>query len=218
MVKVRQCQPDTDIASLLGISDLGGWWGRLQPCKEDNKHTTAVLTAPSEEAQKLLEVGHLVDNGRVLAVVPVDSTVAMENERTVLLVGTSKLHAKHKEKGRSLTELSLLKTNRSGNPPIQAITLVELAGGRAGHSAYALMRHAEDIKGLCPVKDTDSDTVLEWADLNHKDMCENAWNGKNMSNHVPNIVALNTNLRQQAKQERRSEEKGDVIQNKPAPS
>ena len=216
MVKIRQCQLDTDIANLLAINDLGGWWGKLQPCKVGNKHTTAILTAPSEEeAQTLLEIGHLVDNGRTLAAVPADSPVTGENERTVLLVGINKLQAKHKEKGRKLTELSLLKTLTSAGLPIQAITLVELAGGRTGHSAFVLMKNAEDLKSLHPIKDTDSDTTLKWADLKNKNnICEKCLEWEEHEKSCPKHPDNKHKFATANETKKRAEEKGNIIQNR----
>ena len=180
-VKVRQCRANTSIEDLLAINDLAGWCGKLQPPRENGKSTTAILTAPTErDAQELLEIGHLLDNGNVLAVVPYESTIEDENKRTVLLVGINKLQQYLKSKGQKLTELSLLKTLKAAGYPVQATKMIELPGDRTGHSAFVLTKTPESVDKLHPLKDTESGIILRWANLAEKSkICDKCleWEG-----------------------------------------
>lgn len=180
-IKVRQCRANTNIEDLLAINDLAGWWGKLQPPRENGKSTTAILTAPTErEAQELLEIGYLLDNGNVLAVIPLDSTIEEENKRTVLLVGVNKLQQHLKSNGKKLTELSLLRTLNGAGFRAQATKMIELPGERVGHSAFVLMKTLESTDNLRPLKDTESGLILRWAKLvNKSNICEKCleWEG-----------------------------------------
>ena len=173
IVKIRQCPIDANLRDLMAINDLGGWRGSMLTPRNGCKHTTAILNAPSvEEAEKLLEKGYVVENGKVLAVVPGNSSPQEENLRTVLLVGVNKVNEAHKKMGGKLIELGLLKALRNAGCPIQALKFVDLEGDRIRHSAYVLIRKAEYIEDLQPIKDTTSGVTLKWTSLdNHGKIC-----------------------------------------------
>ena len=173
IVKIRQCPIDANLRDLMAINDLGGWRGSMLTPRNGCKNTTAILNAPSvEEAEKLLEKGYVVENGKVLAVVPGNSSPQEENLRTVLLVGVNKVNEAQKKMGGKLIELGLFKALHNAGCPIQALKLVDLEGDRIRHSAYVLIRKAEYIQDLQPIKDTTSGVTLKWTSLdNHGKIC-----------------------------------------------
>ena len=120
------------------------------PKTENSKRTSAFLRAPSKEAaEKLLEQGHLIDNGHILAVVPSNSTPAEEDERTVLLLGINKVSKAMWNRAESLSEQALLKALVKANYPVQALHFVELEGeGRIGHAAFVLLKHPRKQRTL----------------------------------------------------------------------
>ena len=124
-LKVRQYPIDTDVADLLAMNGLEKWRGHMYaPKTEKSKKTSAFLRAPSKEvAEKLLEQGYLLDNGKVLGVVPSNSTPAEEDERTVLLLGTNKVSKAMWNRGESLSEQALLTALNKANYPVQAYIL-----------------------------------------------------------------------------------------------
>ena len=165
-LKVRQCPPDTEIADLLAVNGLEAWRGHIFAPKVTGKKTTALIKAPNkEEADRLLEQGYIVDNGRVLAVVPSNSTHEEENLRTVLLVGVNRVSEAMRKKGGKLSELALLMALTKAAYPAQALNFIEMDGGRIGHVAFVLLRSAGQEQSLLPFKDATSDTTLKWASL-----------------------------------------------------
>ena len=154
-VKVRQWPVDADIEHVILLNDMLGWYGKVFPPRGNQKHTSAILKAPTEiEAKRLLEKGYIVSNGKLLAVVPEDSTREEEEKRTVLLVGINKANAKLKNDGGRLTELGLLKSLRSNGYPIQSLKFVYHDENRIGHSAYILLRKPTAAKDLQPYQDS----------------------------------------------------------------
>ena len=180
-VKIRQCPIDTDISKLMILNDLVGWKGKLWIPKENKKRTTAILTAPTEaDALKLLERNYLVDNGRVLSIVPGNYYLQDEDARTVLLVGVNKVNDALRKAGSSLTELALLMTLMQHHYPVQALNFAELERGKIGHSAFVRIKKPEQISNLQPFKDIASGATLKWTCLeNHKKICNNclSWEG-----------------------------------------
>ena len=51
-VKIRQWPTNGDIEHIILLNDLLGWYGKVFPPKNNQKHTTAILKAPSERRQR----------------------------------------------------------------------------------------------------------------------------------------------------------------------
>ena len=163
-LKARQIPTGANIADLLAINGLEKWRGHMLPTKENAKKTTAILRAPNvEELDKILKKGYLVDNGKILPIVPGGSRAEDENQRTVLLVGTNKVEEIIKKQGGIMSELALLKTLISAGYQIQALNFIELGQNRIGHIAYVMLKTQTDAKQLTPFTDATSGVTLVWA-------------------------------------------------------
>lgn len=173
-VKIRQWPVQADIEQIMSLNELLGWHGKVYPTRPGKKYTTAILKAPSEiEAAKLLEKGHIVDNGNLMAVVPSDSTRESEEQRTILMVGINKTQEKLLKAGNKLTEIGLLKSLVKNGYPIQSLKLVAYDQSRIGHSAYVLMRSPTPANEIPPFQDSISGTIIKWAEVAEYDkICE----------------------------------------------
>lgn len=177
-VKIRQWPIDTDTEHTMLINGLLGWFGKIFPPKSKKNYTTALLKAPSEsEAKKLLDKGYIISNGKLLPVVPENSTREEEQKRTVLLVGINKAQSiLNRENGR-LTEIGLLKSLVNNGYPIQSLKLVQYDEKRIGHSAYVLLKQPIPAKDLPPFLDNTTNTVIKWAEVADYDkICEKCLN------------------------------------------
>ena len=192
-VKVRQCPIEMDIRELIITNRLEGWKGSMFPQRIGSKRTTAILNAPSEEeVDRLLRKGYLVRNGKILAVVPSNSTLEKEDARTLLIVGVNKVSEAYKKLSCKLTELTLQKILTQANYPVQSVKLVELERGKIGHSAYVLMRERGDMQDFQPFKEITSEIILKWTvTANYKKICDKclSWteHEQTCSRHASNL-------------------------------
>ena len=173
-VKIRQWPIDADTEHVILLNDLLGWQGKILKPKSERKNTTALLKAPSEtEARKLLDKGYIVNNGKLLAVVPQSSTQEEEEKRTVLLIGINKIHTKLCQGGGRLTEIGLLKSLVHKGYPIQSLKFAYHDENRIGHSAYVLLKQPTPAQDLQPFQDGVSGTIIKWAEItDYKEICE----------------------------------------------
>ena len=122
-----------------------------------------MLIAPNRpEMDKLLKKGYIVDNGRVLGVVPANSTTEEESKRTVLLVGVNKVNEAFKKCKGIISELALLNALMGAGYPVQALNFKEMEGGRIGHVAYVLLKSSTEPESLTPFKEKTSGETLKW--------------------------------------------------------
>jgi hypothetical protein len=212
-IKIRQWPTNGDIEQIIILNDMVGWYGKVFPPKNNQRHTTAVLKAPSElEAKKLLNKGYIVNNGKLLAVVPQNSTMEEEERRTVLLVGIHRIQNKMNQEGSKLTEIGLLKSLVGKGYPIQSLKFVYHDEHRIGHSAYVLLKRSTPAQDLQPFQDALSNTIIKWAEVaEYNQICEKClnWPGhlQTCNRHADNI-SRNINSAQIAK---RAAEGGSVL-------
>ena len=203
-VKLRYWPVDGDMEHIILLNDMLGWYGKVHPPKNNQKHTTAVLKAPTEtEAKRLLEKGYIVSNGKLIAVVPQESTNAGEEKRTVLLVGVNKIQEKLRKDGSKLTEIGLLKSLTKNGYPIQSLKFVYHAEQRFGHSAFVLLKKPMAAKELPPYQDSISGTIIKWTEISeYEKICDKCLNWpehlQTCSKHASN-VRWNINSNQIAK-------------------
>ena len=180
-VKIRHCPVKVDMTRVMLLNNLSNWYGSIYPHRDGRSHTTASLKAPNErDAQKLLEKGYIVANGKLLAAVPNTSTHKEEEARTVLLVGVNKIQDYMVINNNKVTEIGLLLSLKWKGYPVQSLKLVYLDGDRIGHSAYVLLRTSMPASTLLPLKDSASETTLKWTEVtDHDKICGKclAWPG-----------------------------------------
>ena len=212
-VKIRQWPTNGDIEHIILLNDLLGWYGKVFPPKNNQKHTTAILKAPSErEAKKLLDRGFIVNNGKILPVVPEDSTMHEEEKRTVLLVGVNKIQSRMNQEGGKLTEIGLLKSLVGKGYQIQSLKFIYHDEHRIGHSAYVLMKRPTPAKDLQPFQDIVTNTIIKWAEVTeYNQICEKCLNWPEhlqTCNRHANNAPRNINSNQIAK---RAAEGGSIL-------
>lgn len=154
------------------------------------------MKAPTEaEAQKLLRKGYIVNNGKVLAIVPENSTMEDEEKRTALLVGANKIQDKMHKDGGKLTEIGLLKSFVGKGYPIQSLKFIHHDEKRMGHSAYVLLKQPIPPQNLTPFQDSLSSTIIKWTEVaDYNQICEKC---QGISGHMQkflNMLSINRKL------------------------